>query len=156
MQCEMCGKSVESYFRVKTEGTILNVCDNCRRFGEVIQAVKPKPEENVGKAQKQRPEKPAEPEIIEDLVEGYAEKIKNKRERLGLKQEELAQKINEKESIIHKIESGHFTPPIELAKKLERFLGIKIIEDVEDVRVNVSQKGSNEGFSLGDFIKVKK
>jgi putative transcription factor len=149
----MCGKSVESYSRIKTEGTILNVCDNCKRFGEFICAVNPKPEE---KAQKPRYEKPAEPVIVEDLIEGYAEKIKNKRERLGLKQEELAQKINEKESIIHKVESGHFTPPIELAKKLERFLGIKIIEEVEDARVNTSQKGSSEGFSLGDFIKVKK
>jgi putative transcription factor len=153
MQCEMCGKSVESYFRVKTEGTILNVCGKCRGFGELIQAVTPAPEKKIEKIAKP---KPAEPEIIEDLVEGYAEKIKNKRERLGLKQEELAQKINEKESIIHKIESGHFTPPIELAKKLERFLGIKIIEEVEDAKVNIAQKVSGEGFSLGDFIKVKK
>jgi putative transcription factor len=150
----MCGKGVESYFRVKVEDSILNVCDRCMKFGDLIEAVKPASLEKIEKISK--PDKPAEPESVEELIEGYAEKIKSKREKLGFKQEELAQKINEKESIIHKIESGHFTPSIGLARKFERFLGIKLVEEVEESKVVISQKGSSgSGFTLGDFVKIK-
>lgn len=155
MQCEMCGRSTEDYFRIRVEGTILNVCGNCMKFGELIESVKLKPEKTAEKIKKQ--EKPAGPEIVDELVEDYAEKIKNKREKLSLTQEELAKKINEKESIIHKVESGHFTPSIELARKLERFLGIRLVEEVEEGKAVVSQKvSSGGGFTLGDFVKVKK
>ena len=149
----MCGKVTEDYYRIRIESTILNVCKSCAAYGEVLQQVKTEVKKEI---KKEPIQKPAEPEIIEELVEGYAEKIKSKREKLGLKQEDLAKKINEKESIIQKIESGHFTPPINLAKKLERFLGIKIIEEVEEAKVIISPKTSGEGFSLGDFVKVKK
>jgi len=149
----MCGKELEEHYRARIEGTVLNVCRSCASYGEVLQQIKTE----VKKELKKEPvQKPAEPVILEELVEGYAEKIKNKREKLGLTQEELAKKINEKESILQKIESGHFTPSVELAKKFERFMGIKIIEEVEDAKVVVSRKGSSEGFSLGDFVKVRK
>jgi putative transcription factor len=149
----MCGKDTEDYFKIKTEGTILKVCIKCSKFGEVIETVKSKPEKKIGK---NLAVKPHLPEIVEELIEGYAEKIKSKREKLGLTQKELAMKINEKESIIHKIESSHFTPSVELARKFERFLSIKIVEEVEDSKVVMTQKTSSGGFSLGDFIKVRK
>ena len=79
MQCEMCGKSIESYFRVKVEGTILNLCDRCMKFGELIEAVKPQPDiktENILKR-----DKPSEPEIIEELITyNQAQALKNEKE----------------------------------------------------------------------------
>jgi len=154
MQCEMCGKDVEEFYRTRIEGTILNVCKSCAAHGEVLKEIRPEPKKDI---KKQVVENPSKPEIIEELVEGYAEKIKNKRERLDLKQEELAKKINEKESIIQKIESGHFAPSVELARKLERFLGIKLIEEVEEGKLIVSPKpSSSDEFTLGDFVKVRK
>ena len=47
---------------------------------------------------------------------------------MGLKQFELAQKISEKESIIHKIESDSEDPSIQVIKKLERLFKVKLIE----------------------------
>ena len=44
-------------------------------------------------------------EILQVIVDDYAEKIKNAREKLGLKQKDFAKKINLKESLIHKIET---------------------------------------------------
>lgn len=149
----MCGKEINEFYRARIEGTILNVCKNCASYGKIVEAVKSKGE--VIEIKK-KTEKPPEPEIIETLVEDFPQRIKNKREKLGLKQEEFAKKINEKESIIQKIESGHFTPSLKLAKKLERFLEIKLIEEIEDVKGMAIPKGSSESFTLGDFVRYKK
>ena len=74
---------------------------------------------------------------------------------IGLSQKDFASRINEKESMIHKIETGAFEPPLDLAKKLEKILGIKLVE--EHLEKHEKFKRSKEGgFTLGDFIKVKK
>lgn len=66
-----------------------------------------------------------------DLIENYGEIIRKARMKMGISQEELAKQISEKLTIIKKIEQGTFKPSIELARKLEKFLKIKIIEKVE-------------------------
>lgn len=153
MQCDLCGKSMEDFFKIKTEGTILNVCESCSGHGEIIQEVKAVIEDPPKKEIFQKPPKP---EIVEELVEGYQEKIKKKREKLGLKQEDFAKKINEKESILQKVESGHFIPSLKLATKIENFLGIKLIEEVEEEKMIINRdKSDGEGFTLGDFVKKK-
>ena len=40
----------------------------------------------------------------------------------------MASNISEKESIIHKIETGSFVPDLVLAKKLENFFSVKLIK----------------------------
>ena len=62
------------------------------------------------------------------LTEGFGEKIRLARQKRGLLIKELAQQIFEKESFLHKIEQGKHAPDERLARKLEKFLGIKLIE----------------------------
>jgi len=52
--------------------------------------------------------------------------IRNARSKKGLTHDQLGQKINEKVTLIKKIETGSIRPDEILAKKLERFLGIKL------------------------------
>lgn len=52
--------------------------------------------------------------------------IRNARNKRGLTHEQLGQKINEKVTVIRKIETGAMRPDEIIAKKLERFLGIKL------------------------------
>lgn len=152
----MCGKE-DRLFKTLIEGVELTVCEECARFGTVIReavpeeiAQKPKEKEKklVGKEQK-------EEEIIEVIVSDYGNLIKSKRENLGLKQEELAQKIAEKESLIHNIESEKFEPNIKLARKLERFLRIKLVEQ-QKVGKCESREDETKEMTLGDLIKIKK
>ncbi|MCX8187261.1 MAG: helix-turn-helix domain-containing protein [Nitrososphaeria archaeon] len=90
-----------------------------------------------------------------ELVEDFGEVVRAARIKMGLTQEDLARQLNEKLATIKKIESGEFKPPIVLARRLERFLKVRLLEPVEAPE-NVAGKVSTRkepGISLGDLIK---
>ncbi len=148
----MCGSEKE-LFKTLIEESELNVCKECSKYGKIISAVK-KPE--IEKKQKKEyrvltfPNK----EIIQIIVSDYAEKIKKKREQFGLKQEDFAKKINEKESLIHKIETGHFEPSITLARKIEKFLKITLVQQYEEEYKKI-ENPKTDRFTIGDFLDKK-
>jgi len=151
MSCDMCGSEGVLY-NCKIEGTVLKVCRNCAKHGELLGKVKePKPIKEakniIAKSQT---------EIIQIITSKYSQLVKNQREKLGLKQKKLAQKIAEKESLIHSIESGHFKPGIDLARKLERFLHITLVEQYEEKKDLKFTKSEDSVITLGDLIKIKK
>ena len=146
MACEMCGKETE-LFRAVIEGTELSVCEKCGKFGKVIKRV----QEFNNSAVKKIVVK--ESEVVEVLVEDFAQKIKSIREKLGLTQKDFARKINERESALHKIETGHYNPPVEIARRYERILNIKLVETVTQESSEPLPKSKSAGLTLGDFIK---
>ena len=156
INCDLCGKVDENLNRTLIEGVELDVCNECGKFGKVIAPVKRyTPKEQHKMMQRAQENQTPKEEKIEILVENYADLIKKKRESLGLSQKDFALKMNEKESTIHHIETGTFEPSLELAKKLEKTLVIKLIEEYEEKHESAKRK-SEEGFTLGDFIKTKK
>lgn len=156
INCDLCGKTEENLSRTLIEGVELDVCLTCSKFGKVIAPVKRyTPKEQHKMIQQSQPQYLKE-EKIELLAENYPELIKKKRESLGLSQKDFALRINEKESTVRNIETGHFEPPMVLVKKLEKALGIKLIEQHEETHLAVEKIKKGEGFTLGDFISVKK
>ena len=146
--CEICGKNFENLERAIVEGVMMGVCSGCAKFGKIIPVRKPliEPKRIVPIHTK---------EVMEDIVTDYAELIKNAREKKGLKQEELAKEIAEKESVLSKVESGSLRPSFILAKKLEQFFNIKLIEFLEEKKqVNLNLK--NNELTIGDLLKLKK
>ena len=129
MQCDMCG-SEGGLFRVSIEEAILNVCNKCSKYGKVLSKVKIMAPSEKKKEQKKLEKAKLQPgkEIIFVIVPNYSTKIKKKRERLGLKQKDFAKLINERESLVSKLEKGSVEPSIKLARKLERSLKIKLVE----------------------------
>ncbi len=152
MICDMCSAKGRLY-KVKVEGAELTLCKDCSKFGEVIGQVQ---QESESFNKKQKTIINEGPELIEILSEDYADKIKKKRESLGLSQKDFAEKLNEKESIIQKLENWHLEPSIDLAKKIEKSLGLKILEQYEEKHEKQNNKGSMGTFTIGDFIKIKK
>ena len=152
MQCELCGFE-EKLYRVKIEGTELKVCRSCALHGVILGAV----EEPAAK-EKPKPaaQKSAAEEPIEIIVLGFSKKIKNKRESLGLSQKDFAKMISEKESVVHKLESSELTPSIELAKKIEKLLNIRLIEKYAESMRAASKKAAGEEVTIGDFIRIRK
>ena len=39
MECELCGRSMIEGRKVKVEGSIVTVCDQCSEYGEVVKPV---------------------------------------------------------------------------------------------------------------------
>ena len=145
MQCELCGSN-KNLVKAVVEDSTLNVCLDCARFGKVISTTKQ--EKIIARHKEDKPEE------IEIIVDDYTKLIKSAREKINLKQEELAKKISEKVSVIHAIESGHLEPEINLAKKLERFLDIRLIKKIRAASMN-KKETKISGLTIGDIIKIK-
>ena len=144
--CEMCG-SESNLTLALVEGVELKVCKNCSSFGKKIN--KPIIKTTLKKILQKKPER----EIIQIIVNDFPRLIRKKREKMGLKQKEFAKFLAERESIVHKMESGTYTPSIELARKLEKQLGLILIEQKEVKPHNI--KATTNKFTIGDIIKIK-
>ncbi len=66
-----------------------------------------------------------------ELVVDYNKRIQQARNNLGWSQEILGQKINERKSVISKLENKTMKPDDRLIRKLEKALGIKLLEVIE-------------------------
>ena len=153
INCDMCGKE-DRLFRTDVEGSVLSLCSGCSKFGKVISAVRQVEAKKFKKEAKQAI-KESEEEYILEIVPNYGELIKKKREEQGIKQEDFAKQINEKIPLIHKIETNQLEPGMGLARKIEKFLHIKLI-DQGKVKPEFSKQIKPESFTIGDFIKIKK
>ena len=69
----MCGRNSE-LFPANIEGTELNVCQNCAKYGRIIKKIQKviKIEEKLKSIEKEN-----KPEIIETIVDDYSQKIRN-------------------------------------------------------------------------------
>ena len=150
--CDMCG-SKEAMFVADVEGSLLNVCNSCKSYGKVKSMVKAE-QSKIKKKEAAQKKTELEKEIIQLIVSDFAKRIRDKREKLKLNQEDFAKKISEKESLVHKLEVGEFEPSIQLARKLEKFLGISLIEQHHEVK-STTPKVKSDTFTIGDFIKIK-
>jgi len=178
-QCEMCGAEQSSLTTTKVEGAELELCDECKEFGT---EVKTEPSSTgsskystssssssgssgssggsttttssggSGGSSTQRRK-----DMFDDMDEiaaDYDERIREAREGEGLTQEELANDLNEKMSLIRKLERGDVLPSDDVRKKLESKFTITLTEgaDVDDAEWSGSSSGS---MTLGDVVKRK-
>ena len=149
MNCEMCGAET-SLVSAIIEGVELKVCKNCASFGKILK--KPSKLRTITK-KRSVPQKPKK-ELVEMIVPNYSKIIREKREKMGLKQKEFAKFLAERESLIHKMESGNYKPSLELARKLEKQLSVKLIEEKEFEPQNL--KAEKKIYTIGDMVKIKK
>lgn len=147
MPCDMCGNKGE-LAKADVEGVIMELCNNCKKYGEVLRQPRNFVSHNHNKKRN------SEPEIKKMVVNNYSEIIRKKREQLGLKQKEFAMFLKEKESTIHNLESGKLSPSLDLASKLEKKLNIKLIEDYEKKEIK-TEKVKSGPLTIGDMIKDK-
>lgn len=91
---------------------------------------------------------------MDEIATDYDDRIRQAREAEGLTQEELANDLNEKASLIRKLERGDVLPSDEVQSKLERKLGITLTEgtDIEDTEWS---GGSSDTMTLGDVVERK-
>lgn len=154
--CEMCGRQA-SLMKASIEGAVLEVCEGCARHGKIISgpAAGPGHDPTAMRHQAQKTQMPQKKETTFIIVDDYAKKIRQAREKLGLTQEEFSKKLNQRESLMQKIEAGQMKPSLRTAQELQHILKIKLIEEYEDKEPAAETRDKSEGFTLGDFIKKK-
>jgi len=150
LNCELCGSNIRGEIQVvNIDGGVFRVCKGCSKFGTAARVPKPAPRpqhiasdggyapRSNSSAIKPRAASPGPSSNFYDneemiLREDYSKAIKNARELLGIKQDELGMKINEKPSVISHLEAGSIKPTDSLARKLEHFLKIQLFVPAED------------------------
>lgn len=123
--CELCGKDTDSTTTVKIEGAKLDVCDSCSDMGEEVGTTSKKRNKKKSSSSSSRRSSK------EVLVNNYGEKVKNAREGETLSIKELADELNEKESLIKKIEQEQLKPDKSLAGKLSKRFNITLYTNPE-------------------------
>ena len=173
-QCEMCGADQASLTTTKVEGAELELCSSCTDFGTEVRdestgsgGGKYSTSSSTGKSSSSGSSSTAggsssgsttrPRDMFDDMDEiatDYDDQIRTARESRGLSQEELADELNEKASLIRKLERGDTLPTDDIQRKLEGELDISLIEgeSVEDAEWDSGDSGT---MTLGDVVKRK-
>ncbi len=151
------------------EGAKLTVCNECAKHGKATwepSAPKPKADPQAqgatavpmaGPIHIRKKVIQAKVDTSEEIVEDYSERIRQAREKLGLSFEDLGKKINERETVLRKLETRKLAPNNLLVSKLEHTLKIKLLVPVAEEKVPQNiPKASNRELTLGDLIKAEK
>ena len=161
MICEMCGKEVPMTKTVIVEGSRLNVCPSCARFGEDYRGSgsngAPVTQTVIQDRLQKRERRMQSKDIYAgsasvELVDDYGGVIREARVAKGMDLDQFAASILEKKGTLAKIESNNLIPDDKLIKKIEKALGIKLTESVQS-GVTVGGGNGRNSMTLGNFIK---
>lgn len=159
MPCEMCGRKTDLVL-AEVENVELNVCSGCAWHGTIKKrAAAPSALFSAGSASSATSSRPSfipkeKPEF--KIVDNFSSLLRSAREKKGMKQEDFAKLLNERESIVAKWEAGSLKPGIDAAYKVGRRLGINLVEEDLEVAAKVEAGKKGDELTLGDFVKVRK
>ncbi|MFQ3295226.1 MAG: putative transcription factor [Halobacteriales archaeon] len=181
VQCEMCGAETSSPRTIKVEGAELDVCESCVEFGTEVQTQESSTtstkystgseggssssSSSGGTSSGRSGSSPSggssggRPDPFDDmdeLAQDYDERIRRARENEELSQADLANELNEKASLIRKLERGETLPSDEVQNELERFLDISLSAEAgTEGESDWESDSATEGTTLGDVVKRK-
>jgi len=179
VQCEMCGTETTSPKTIKVEGAELDVCESCTDFGTEVRT-----EESSSTSTKYSTSSSSSGssgssgtssggtssrsggsgggsrrdmfDEMDEVAQDYDQRIRSARESAGLSQEELASQLNEKASLIRKLEHGETLPSDGVQTKLERNLDIELSAGGDEPEETDWEGGSSSGeYTLGDVVERK-
>lgn len=158
--CDLCGKGGQLY-QAMVEGTTMTVCESCKGHGEVVRRIptaeEQKRERKQRRAGDQTPAGPARAYGNEEMLllvrPDYAKRIKAGRERLGLKQEDIAKRLRMKESQYQAHETGTRKPDLETARVLEKALRIDLVEQHVEKHDGNAPARSSGPMTIADLMK---
>lgn len=174
VQCEMCGAETSSPKTVKVEGAELQLCDSCSQFGTEV-----KTQETSSTSTKYSTTSDSAStsssggssssssrssgtrrrsdmfDQMDEIAQDYDQRIRRAREAAGMSQEDLANDLNEKASLIRKLEQSDILPNDDIRSKLERKLDISLAEGESSEDSEWESGSSTDGYTLGDVVKRK-
>jgi|AEIY01.1.fsa_nt_gi Predicted transcription factor, homolog of eukaryotic MBF1 len=147
--CELCGKDSNSLTKTKIEGATLKACESCAEMGDKVET-----ESNKGRKKKTGDKSRTRNRNTKTLAPNYGEKVKEAREDERLSVSEVADDLNEKESVIKKIEKEDLKPDQSLASKISGKFNISLYTNTEVSNVD-TESGDSRKATLGDVAEVK-
>ncbi len=170
-QCEMCGAEKSSLTTTKVEGAELDLCEDCSDFGTEV-----KTESTSTTSTKYSTSSSSSGssggstgststssgggrrrdmfDQMDEIASDYDQVIRTAREDEDLSQEELADELNEKSSLIRKLERGEMLPSDDVRSKLQRRLGVSLAEGGGDGDSDW-ETDSSMTQTLGDVVERK-
>ncbi|WP_247728595.1 multiprotein bridging factor aMBF1 [Halovivax limisalsi] len=178
VQCEMCGAETTAPKKIKVEGAKLDVCADCTDFGTEVQTASStsstSTKYSTGSSDSGGGDGSASTassaggrsgggssrsdmfDEMDELVSDYDDRIRRAREDAELSQSDLANELNEKASLIRKLERGETLPSDSVQSKLERFLDISLTGGAgADAEADWEGGSSTGSYTLGDVVKRK-
>ncbi len=145
-ECELCGSKMKDVYIVNVDEVELRVCTKCAQGKKIISKVVEQPKRPG------LPMKEAKKEIPQ-LIENYGSVIHAARESMKIPIKVLAEMISEKETLLLRVEQQRTMPSVELTKKLEKALGIRLAETSAQMQEgSLNRSGQGEGATLGEFV----
>ena len=160
MQCEICGAEIrEKPLCITIDSSELQVCQKCAPYGKPVDKRTPvsrkvSPVVRTVTRTEKRQKKDFFDILKDELLDNYVQIIRDAREAKGWSQEDLAENLKEKASLIKKIERSEIVPEDSVRKKLEHTLNIKLTERVDASGQEVSHLKKDT--TLGDIVKIKR
>jgi len=179
VQCEMCGAETASPKTVKVEGAELDVCENCTDFGTEVRdqstssastKYSTSSDDSGGGSESGSATTRSSGSTsrssgggsrsdmfddVEELATDYDDRIRAAREQAGLSQEDLAAELNEKASLISKLEQGKMLPSDDVQSKIERKLDISLTESAGEMDADWESDSEAGSYTLGDVVDRK-
>lgn len=160
MECEMCGKSIATR-RHDVSGTVMNLGACCSKYGTPLDTPAPQGSraavsQNLERRATRMTSRDVYQQETLDLVDDFGKRIRTARERKGWSHEQLGNKVSARVPELHKIEAGGLRPSDDLAKRMERELGISLLEKVDAGPAAVAGQnkgGGKAGLTIGDLLK---
>ncbi|MFH1257828.1 MAG: multiprotein-bridging factor 1 family protein [Candidatus Micrarchaeota archaeon] len=167
-QCHICGKP--AYNEAIVEGADVFLCDNCMHYGKRVKRAAVPKSPNFGFGGQHAATHPTTPLLPKTTpyhheyyaVEGYGMIIKGAREALHLTRQELGNKLFISENVIERLEDELLKPELKIARKLQDYLKIKIIEEEKPPTADETKdfqgsrnKPSATGTTFADVVDIK-
>lgn len=165
-ECEICGRTSNYIAEYKIEGALVKACQECGKFGTKIEVKRSsfntktattfkKSKQTQTKTPPPQYQKKQKPKIT--LKEDFGNLVMDARKKEGLSRKDLAMDINERETLLARLESNEYRPDAKLIDKLERRLLIKLTEQLSvDSPVDFLTSSSSANLTLGDVVVIKK
>lgn len=145
MVCDLCSKKGPTQ-RTRIEGVVYDACSECAQLGTKV--------ETATLPQKKRSRRNPDENVA---IRSNAASIL-RQARGSTPHKDFAKRLNVKESDIHAWETGHRTPTIETARRLQKQLHINLLTQVQqvgDASEFSSKQESSSGLTIGDLLKKR-
>ena len=127
--CELCGAQItgKPIPIVVENDVVMQVCGPCSKHGRQHPSKK-KIEKRWERRERRQPRQAFTIKLM-SVRKDYSKLIKEARERLGMTEDELGEKMGELGPVVKLMEVGKFKPDEALARRLEGVLGVTLLEE---------------------------